>query len=587
MPLEEFQRKFFVFMKEAHSWSDVATRSMSFGDGQLSLIPISKFHLHDDALIEKMSNWRDRHQFAYPSRFTVTLDGTKRWLQSQVIDNVNRLLFLVSDKMGHPIGHVGLLLCVDSTEVELDNILRGEVENPGAMQLAMSTLEEFAYRELGISACKLRVLKSNTHAVAFYGQLGYETSQEIALTKVISADGSLNLHSVQTDTDSVDDVFLVMRKSILENRRDTEKILTAGPSIGPLERTYCSDAVANGWNAHHSDYLNQFEKDFASYIGAKYAVATSSCTGALHLALLALGIGEGDEVIVPEITWVATASAVAYVGAIPIFCDIDPDSWCISVESIRSRITPKTKAIIPVHLYGFPAAMNEILSIANEYGLKVVEDAAPAIGAIIDGQIAGSFGDFGCFSFQGAKMLVTGEGGMLVTSNQHLYERAKKIQDHGRKPGTFWIEEIGRKYKMSNQTAALGLAQLERAELQIARKREIAGWYSDYLSDLEMVSFQHEPKNSRSIYWMNSIQISEEISIGRDQVIALLAADGIDTRPVFPAISTYPIWNNPVAAAPTALKIGAQSINLPSGVLLSKKSVERVANSLRKILTAR
>jgi perosamine synthetase len=583
-PTEEFQRKVVAFMKEAKTWQENATRSILLSNKLFSLTPLSRYHLEDDLLIEKLSTWRDQHQYAYPSRFSVTIGGTKRWLETQVVKNTERLLFLLVDQMGYPIGHVGLLLCDDSSEIELDNILRGESDPPGVMNLAISALEEYAYRELGIDTCKLKVLKSNTHAIRFYEGLGYQAFQEIPLLLTLNDDESSTLTPVESNSDQVDDSFVVMRKSIVDSRKDVERILTAGPSIGPLERTYCLDAVANGWNSHHSDYITQFEKEFASYIGAQFAIATSSCTGALHLALLALGIGEGDEVIVPEITWVATASAVAYVGATPVFCDVDSDTWCISVENIRSLITPKTRAIVPVHLYGFPAAMNEITDLAKEFGLQVVEDAAPAIGAYINDRTVGSFGDFGCFSFQGAKMLVTGEGGMLVTSNADLYERAKKLQDHGRKPGTFWIEEVGRKYKMSNQTAALGLAQLERAELQIARKRQIAEWYSECLSEHDFLSFQKESSNSRSIFWMNSIRISEDCEHSRDEVIDKLAEEGIDTRPVFPAISTYPIWKHQYAPAPRALDIGSQSINLPSGVLLSRASVERVSNSIKKIL---
>jgi perosamine synthetase len=330
--------------------------------------------------------------------------------------------------------------------------------------------------------------------------------------------------------------------------------------------------------------LNKFEHDFANYIGSDYAIATSSCTGALHLALLALDIGPGDEVIVPEVTWVATASAVAYVGATPVFCDVDLETWCISPSDLESLITEKTKAVIPVHLYGFPAEMHLIKSICDRNNIKIIEDAAPAIGAHSHGQVVGSFGDFGCFSFQGAKMLVTGEGGMLVTSDRTLYEKARKIQDHGRLPGTFWIYQLGRKYKMANPTAALGLAQLERAELQINRKRQIAQWYQDFLGEVSSVVFQREPANSRAIFWMNSLTLGEETRLGRDGLIAELAQRGIDTRPVFPAISQYPIWGEVIAPRPNAQKIGSTSINLPSGVLLSRNSVERVCDEIRKLL---
>jgi perosamine synthetase len=571
-------------MKAASSWNSISTRTVAVKGENLWLAPISSFHVKDDSLVQSLAEWRDAHQYAYPGHFKVTTDGTKNWLISQVIDNVNRLLFLITDSTGKSIGHAGLLLGDEVSEIEIDNILRGESGFPGAMSEVMRTLEEWAYQELGIDVCKLRVLKSNTHAMSFYEKLGYTFQSEVKLTKSLNLDGSVTLVESNNPDSVPDDCFIVMRKSITDTRPKSEHILTAGPSIGFRERTYCSDAVENGWNQRHSDYLNKFEHDFANYIGSDYAIATSSCTGALHLALLALDIGPGDEVIVPEVTWVATASAVAYVGATPVFCDVDLETWCISPSDLESLITEKTKAVIPVHLYGFPAEMHLIKSICDRNNIKIIEDAAPAIGAHSHGQVVGSFGDFGCFSFQGAKMLVTGEGGMLVTSDRTLYEKARKIQDHGRLPGTFWIDQLGRKYKMANPTAALGLAQLERAELQINRKRQIAQWYQDFLGEVSSVVFQREPANSRAIFWMNSLTLGEETRLGRDDLIAELAQRGIDTRPVFPAISQYPIWGEVIAPRPNAQKIGSTSINLPSGVLLSRNSVERVCDEIRKLL---
>jgi len=384
--------------------------------------------------------------------------------------------------------------------------------------------------------------------------------------------------------DPAADFFLTMVKSLLYNTNVPEQILTAGPSISSREVVYVSDAVSNGWNFRHSNYIARFEESFAEFVGAKYAMATSSCSGALHLALLALGIGPGDEVIVPDVTWVATASAVMYTGAKPVFADINLTNWTINLDSLRNLINENTKAIIPVHLYGYGAAMTAIMSIAREFKLHVVEDAAPAIGTEIDGKRAGTFGDFGCFSFQGAKLLVTGEGGMLVTDNEDLYKRAKKDQDHGRKPGTFWIEQLGHKYKMNNITAALGLAQLERAENQIFRKRRINKWYFENLSDLSSMSFQEESPGTRSICWMTSFILKDNTSITRDGLIDLLKKDGIDSRPVFPAISQYPIWRYEPEIQQNARKIGAAGINLPSGILLNKASVEKVCESIRGAL---
>jgi perosamine synthetase len=228
--------------------------------------------------------------------------------------------------------------------------------------------------------------------------------------------------------------------------------------------------------------------------------------------------------------------------------------------------------------------MTQIMEIARDNNLHVVEDAAPAIGTEIDGKRAGPFGDFGCFSFQGAKLLVTGEGGMLVTDNKDLFNRAKKDQDHGRKPGTFWIDELGHKYKMNNITAALGLAQIERAENQIFRKRRINRWYTDNLSDLGQISLQSESPGTHSICWMTSFTLNDGSLISRDDLISSLKKDGIDSRPVFPAISQYPIWQYEAKIQKNAEKIGATGINLPSGVLLSQSAIEKVCTSIRKAI---
>jgi dTDP-4-amino-4,6-dideoxygalactose transaminase len=360
--------------------------------------------------------------------------------------------------------------------------------------------------------------------------------------------------------------------------RDVKMILTAGPSITTVERNYSAKAAAFGWNAHHSDYIEEFESQFANYVGAKYAIATSSCTGALHLSLLALGIGPGDEVIVPNITWVATASAVAYVGATPVFADVDAKSWTIELNSLKSLITSKTKAIIPVHLYGFAADMFAVMDFARKHNLFVIEDAAPAIGTLINGRAAGTFGDLGCYSFQGAKMLVTGEGGMVVTDSKDNFDRVKKLQEHGRIPGSFWIDQIGHKYKISNIAASIGLAQLSSVERQISRKREINREYRELLSKNSRVKFQMEIPNSRSICWMTSITIDD---VDRDDLFGFLSRRGIDTRPTFPRISSYPIWGPNLKHEFNKSDVIAKTgINLPSGVNLTGEKISHVSKSI-------
>ena len=355
-----------------------------------------------------------------------------------------------------------------------------------------------------------------------------------------------------------------------------------------MESYYAFDAAKNGWNENWSFYLNKLEEEFADYIGVKYALATSSCTGALHIALMSLGIGEGDEVIVPDQTWVATANAVKYTGATPVFADIEVDSWNIAPNKIKEIVTSRTKAIIPVHMYGNPANMREVIKVANEMSLFVIEDAAPSIGAEFDGRKTGSFGDFGAFSFQGAKLMVTGEGGMLVTNNTDLYEKAKKIWDQGRNSKIsrpFWIDENGLKYKMSNIQASIGLGQLRRVDLLIKSKRRIFQAYQNLLGDLDCLDFIKEYQGAKSICWMSSFRINEKSPIDRDNLIKQLREHGIDSRPVFPAISQYPIWGNNSEPRVNSLLVSNTGINLPSGVCLKKHEIQYIADTIRKILS--
>jgi perosamine synthetase len=362
-------------------------------------------------------------------------------------------------------------------------------------------------------------------------------------------------------------------------------ILTAGPSIAQKEIDYVLDAVSHGWNQNWDGYLKRFERSFADYVGTRFALSSSSCTGALHLALRGLGVGPGDEVIVPEVSWVATASAVTYTGATPVFVDIEPDTWCMSFASTARAITNRTKAMIPVHLYGHPADMAALLCLARGHGLKVLEDAAPALGAEVIGAKVGGLGDIAAFSFQGAKIMTTGEGGMLVTNDEALFDRVKFLGDHGRDTHIpFQIAEVGYKYKMSNLQAALGLAQLERIEELVAKKRLIYSWYRLRLGGIPGLTLNAERLWARNIFWMTSIVLAEGIGITRDEVIAALKQRHIDSRPFFPPMSSFPMFQNRASANPVAYRVSRQGINLPSGHNLTEEDVDRVCSALRDIL---
>ena len=366
----------------------------------------------------------------------------------------------------------------------------------------------------------------------------------------------------------------------IKNNIGKELILTAGPAISEKENFNAFLASKYGWNKQYNGFIADLENKFAKYIGVKYALATSSCTGALHIALSTLGISKNDEVIVPDVSWIATARAVTYTNAKPVFADIEYDTWNINISSLLKCINKKTKAIIPVHMYGQPANILEIKKIAKKYKLYVIEDAAPAIGSKINNIRCGSAGDFSAFSFQGAKLLVAGEGGMLCTNNKKLFDKAKKISEQGRNPNyTFWIDGPGLKYKMSNIQAAIALAQLERVDELIYKKRRIFKWYKEYLQPKNNFILQEENSNSYSNYWMTNILITHK-KFKRTKFTEYLRKNNIDSRPVFSPISEYPIWDRKLKAKKVAAFIGNNAINLPSGVTLTKGEIKYISTKI-------
>ncbi|MBN4051221.1 DegT/DnrJ/EryC1/StrS family aminotransferase [bacterium AH-315-M05] len=354
------------------------------------------------------------------------------------------------------------------------------------------------------------------------------------------------------------------------------------PSITNLEISYVNDAITNGWGEKCYDYIYKFENSFADYIGSKHCLATSCCTGAIHLALLSTGIQAGDEVIVPDITWIASVEPILYIGAKPVFVDILEDSWCIDPSKIESSITPKTKAIMVVHLYGNLVEMDEILSIAKKYNLVVIEDAAEGFGSEYKGKKAGSIGDIGVFSFHGTKTLTTGEGGMLVTNNPEYYERAAILNHHGQDPKVnkmFWMKEYGYKYKMSNLQAALGCAQIERADELVDKKREIFNWYKETFIETEEITLNPEPDYTKNSYWMPTIVINKKMNFNREDFMKYLKKNKIDSRPFFYPLSSLPMFKE-MKENKVAYKIYKKGINLPCAFHLKKKDIDRICKCI-------
>ncbi len=366
-----------------------------------------------------------------------------------------------------------------------------------------------------------------------------------------------------------------------------KRIPIAGPWITQHEIDYVQDAVAHGWYDKAGDYVDRFEKAFAAWVGVGHAVTTPSCTSAIHLALAAAGIGPGDEVVVPELTWIASAAPIDYVGATAVFADADACTWCVNPETVGVVLSERTRAVITVDLYGNVAPSREIAALRDD--LFVIEDAAEAVGSTRDGARAGSLGAVGVFSFHGSKTLTTGEGGMLVTDDPRLHERCLFLRDHGRAPGdkSFFNQEVAFKYRMSNLQAALGLAQLERVDELVARKREIFGWYRELLVDVP-VTLNQEEEGVASSFWMVTALL--EAGVDRDRVMARLGESGIDTRPFFHPLSSLPALQDRGEAVRArvrnsfAYELAPRGLNLPSAASLTPEQVERVCVALREAL---
>jgi len=370
---------------------------------------------------------------------------------------------------------------------------------------------------------------------------------------------------------------------------EMERIPVAGPWITQKEIEYVKDAVENAWYGNANMYHERFERGFAEYVGRRHAIALPSCTSAIHLALMALGVTSGDEVIVPDITWIASAAPVTYVGALPVFADMEPDTWCISAQSVERLVGPKTAAVIAVDLYGNMPDYDRLESVCRRHGLRLIEDAAQAAGGSYKGHKAGSIGDISVFSFHGSKTLTCGEGGMLLTDDENIYRRCLFLRDHGRSSGSkmFYNDEVAYKYKMSSMQAALGLAQLERIDELTARKREMFEWYAEALAGTDGISLNAEKPGTLNTYWMISILLDPVLGIAKESLMSALSAHKIDTRPFFYPLSSLPAYrDNPDIARAAHENVHAYGLspfglNLPSALCLSRTEVEYVADKLR------
>lgn len=370
----------------------------------------------------------------------------------------------------------------------------------------------------------------------------------------------------------------------MSTTEETKKFLPVSDAdLSGLERKYLMEAFDSGWISGSGPFVTRLEDLFAEYCGATHGVACANGTVALHLALLALGIGPGDEVIVPSLTYVASANAVRYCGANPIFADCDPDTWNASVDTIRPLITEHTRCIMVVHLYGNPVEMDPVLALAREHGLFVLEDAAEAHGAEYRGKRVGSFGDIAAFSFYGNKIMTTGEGGIVLTNDNELAARVKLLRGQGMDPDRrYWFPVIGYNYRLTNLQAAIGVGQFERLHDFIARRREVAAWYREAFSHIADITLQNETPDSHSVWWMSSIRLSDPNL--RADIMTALEQIGVETRPLFFPLHMLPPYEGCHAQCPIAENIGLSGINLPSGGHVKEEDVERIVTTVERKL---
>lgn len=361
------------------------------------------------------------------------------------------------------------------------------------------------------------------------------------------------------------------------------------PDLSPKAREYVLDAITSGWVSSAGPYIKRFEDAYAKWLGVNHAVTVVNGTVALHLALAALDVGKGDEVIMPDLTIISCPLAAMYCGATPVFVDVDPVTFTIDPKQIKAKITKKTRVIMPVHLYGHPCDMDPIMAIARKHKLFVVEDAAEAHGAKYKGKLVGSIGDIGTFSFYANKVVTTGEGGMVVTNNKKLAERMRLQKDlaHSSKK-RFYHEQVGFNYRMTNLAAALGLAQLESVEKYIAKKKWMARMYEKYLRGIPYLILPPQMPWAESVYWMYAITLKPDAPMTKDELRKKLFERGVDTRDFFYPLHTQPILKNYHRKGdrfPVSVSASNRGFYVPSGLAITEAQIKHVAHVLNHTLT--
>lgn len=373
-------------------------------------------------------------------------------------------------------------------------------------------------------------------------------------------------------------------------RQGHHRISLVEPWLAGNEEAYLVECVRTGWISSQGRFVGQFESMLTDFHDGVRALAVCNGTMALHLALIALGIGPGDEVIVPDFTFAATASAVIHAGARPVFADVNPETWTLDEASVTRVLTPRTKALIPVHLYGHPCDMDPLMELARSHGLFVVEDCAEAMGACYKGRLVGTFGHASCFSFFGNKTLTTGEGGAVLFAEETHYNKARILRDHGMDPNRrYWHLVVGYNFRMTNLQAALGVAQMERVQDIFSRKQALGQGYLRHLVDVEGLAMPPHALWADPSYWLFTLLVRETSSLTRDELAAQLAQKGIETRPVFFPLHSMPAFAGCGAEGqfPVTERLAAQGLSLPSGAAVDDGDISVVTKAMRDSLAMR
>lgn len=355
------------------------------------------------------------------------------------------------------------------------------------------------------------------------------------------------------------------------------------------EKKYLNQCIDDAWVSSEGPFVRKFEEDFSSYLGLRYGVAVSSGTAALETAVAAAGIGKGDEVILPTFTIISCAIAVIRLGARPVLVDSDAETWNIDTDQIESKITDRTKAIMPVHIYGHPVDMDPVMELSRKYRIKVIEDAAEVHGAEYKGQKAGSIGDVACFSFYANKIITSGEGGMVVTDNEEIAARARTYRNLCFRPEKrYYHTELGYNFRMTNLQAAVAVAQLEQIEKLIQIKRQNAALYKEYLTDLEGIKLPVEKEWAKNVYWMYGIELKDSVGMDNEELARRLKEKGIDTRPFFLGMHEQPVFHRmglfKGERYPVAERLSRRGLYLPSGLALSQEQIKVVSEAMHDIV---